>query len=61
MSIYVTKSQQSKIAYATQVVNKAVCDFVNSSSPASELQKVISSALGIVEEGARQDADRVVK
>jgi hypothetical protein len=60
-SIYCTKSQQSKIAHATQVVNKAVCDFVNSSSAASELQSVISSALGIVEECARQDVGRVVK
>jgi hypothetical protein len=60
-SIYCTKSQQLKIAHSTQVVNKAVCDFVNSSSTTSDLQNAISSALGIVEECARQDVGGVVK
>jgi hypothetical protein len=60
VSIYCLKSQQSRIAHATQVVNKAVCDFVNSGSVTSDLQNVISSALGIVEECARQDVGRAV-
>ncbi|PSB17538.1 hypothetical protein C7B65_18270 [Phormidesmis priestleyi ULC007] len=61
VSIYCSKNQQSKIAHTTQVVNKAVCDFVNSGSATSDLQNVISTALGIVEECARQDVGRVVK
>ena len=60
-SIYCSKNQQSKIAHVTKVVNKAVCDFVNTDSVTSDLQNVISSALGIVEECARQDVGRVVK
>lgn len=61
VSIYCSKNQQSQIAYTIQIVNKAVCDFVNSSSATSELQNVISTGLGIVEECARQDVGRVVK
>lgn len=61
VSMYCSKSQQSKIAHATQIATKAVCDFVNSDSKISDLQSVISSALGIVEECARQDVGRVVK
>jgi hypothetical protein len=61
VSIYCSKNQQPKIAHATQIVNKAVCDFVNSGSVKSDLQNVISSALNIVEECARQDVGRVVK
>jgi hypothetical protein len=60
-SIYCSKNQQSKIAHVTKVVNKAVCDFVNTDSVTSDLQNVISSALGIVEECARQDVGRVIK
>lgn len=61
ISMYCSKSQQSKIAHATQVVKKAVSDFVNSGLAMSDLQDMISSALGIVEECARQDVGRVVK
>jgi hypothetical protein len=61
VSIYCSKSQQSKIAHATQISTKAVCDFVNSDSEKSNLVNAISSALGIVEECARQDIGRAVK
>jgi hypothetical protein len=61
VSIYCSKNQQSKIADTSQVVDKAVCDFVNSGSTISDLQNVISTALDTVEDCARKDVGRVVK
>jgi hypothetical protein len=61
VSIYCSKNQQSKIADTTQVVDKAVCDFVNSGSTIFDLQNVISTALDTVEDCARKEIGRVVK
>jgi predicted transcriptional regulator len=61
VSIYCSKNQQSQIVYTTQVVDKAVCNFVNSGSTISDLQNAISTALDTVEDCARKDVGRVVK